>query len=390
MNLDQRLTEAMMAAADLHAPPAPDLDRLLAGGRRRQRQRDVRRVTLAAITAAVLAVATPFAVGALRHQQPVQPTAPEHQLVTDLPVGAPPAIPYCYGDGTVMASGHSIRARCDVLIHRGDATLLATPQGLDLLRDGRRTLLDGRPWTAWFPAMSRDGRYAAWLTPRPHSKGAGELLVFDLASGRQIADEPIPSAHGWVPGIDDLGRVYVELFHGGVLAYDIGSGSTVQVRGLPSRVTDGARIRFITADGFGMQTHSASRDEVVGLVTDDGRFASQRAVTQGWSVYSPDSSRFVQDTGHGLATFDASGADGPVALHLPPTGGPLWYPVWETDDSLLVEFDPNAIGSTIEGSNGDRAPAGSTYLLRCSATTGECEVALEPGWSGGMEDPVYR
>ena len=71
-------------------------------------------------------------------------------------------------------------------------------------------------------------------------------------------------------------------------------------------------------------------------------------------------------------------------------GNALWHPVWESDDAVLFQFDPESPAGPVTGSNGLRAPARRTWLLRCDVDDGSCEVALAPGWAAGVAAPVYR
>ena len=57
---------------------------------------------------------------------------------------------------------------------------------------------------------------------------------------------------------------------------------------------------------------------------------------------------------------------------------------------VLFQFDPESPAGPVTGSNGLRVPARRTWLLRCDADDGSCEVALAPGWAAGLVVPVYR
>lgn len=388
MSLDERLTAALRDVADNHEPSGPDVARIVHGGRRRRRTRDVRRAVVAGAAVLAVGAATPFVLGA-GGDQPPRPAAPVHDPVTELPVGDAPAIPYCAGDRTIRGAGGPIHAPCDVMVHRGDSTLLLSRRGVEVLHDGQRQLLGRRGPSYWFPAVSRDGHYAAWVAKAPHTETGAELFVHDLHHAGGHTAVPWPTTEGWVPGIDDRGRVYFEEFGGGVSYFDIGSGATVPVGGLAARVIDGSRVRFVTADGFGLGVQANSRNAVVGVVTDGGRFSQQQVVTQGSSFYSPDGARFVHATADGLAV-GSTNSEEQVLLDLPEPGSPTWYPMWESDDSLLVQFDPDSAAATTELGYGLNVPARRTYLLRCDAGSGDCEVALEPGWGDRMTAPVYR
>jgi hypothetical protein len=284
MSLDQHLPEALRQAADEHTPPIPDLTSLVDGGRRRKRRRDVRRMAVAAACLAVVG-AVPFVADTLRTTDSTPPIGEVDRVarVTELPVGETPAIPYCAGNRTIVGAGAPIRAECDVLIHRGPSTVQLDRHGVYLLADGQRTLLDRRVWSSWFPAVSLDGRWAAWVTETPDHDAL--LLGFDLLTGEQVAEEPWPTGEGWVAGIDDLGRVYFQAYGDAgakVRAFDLRTGESFEVTGLP--VHPSPSIKFVTSDGFGMNTYdSPPRNDVgvvAGSVAADGTVPQQHTAEQ--------------------------------------------------------------------------------------------------------------
>lgn len=384
MNPDQLLAGALQDVADDYVPVGPDVRAITAGGRRRRRARNVRRgVVVAAVVAAVVAVpllADPFG---SRATGPVD--NPTIERVTDLPVGDPPEIPYCPGDGTLRGAGDPVDVECDVMIHRGDSTLVLDRDGVSVLEDGRLTLLDSRAWSSWYPALSLDGRWAAWVTKTPDSPHKALLLGFDLRNGTSV-EVPWIRAAGWVAGIDDLGRVYFEDYRTtDITVHDLSTGETTVVAGVPDHVSP--RIKFVDADGFAIATNHEGI--VAGVVTADGSFTQQRRVDRGWSTYSPDRAHVVHEPDFHLAVEPASSGGPVVPLQLPQRGAPVWFPVWESPDAVLVQFDPEGMGS-LTASGGLDSPAERTWLLRCQVDDGSCEVALEPGWGDRMTGPVYR
>ena len=66
--------------------------------------------------------------------------------------------------------------------------------------------------------------------------------------------------------------------------------------------------------------------------------------------------------------------------------------MWEDESHVLVQYDPMTPddGELVSDTNGLDVPASTTWLLRCSADSGRCEVALDPGWGDGVAGPVYR
>ncbi len=385
MSLDQSLAETLRRAAEEHDASVPDVSSIVEGGRRRKRRRDVRRLSIVAASVAV-AVAIPFAVRPFTTDS----TAPTGQTdrverVTELPVGAKPAIPYCPGNGTIVGAGAPIKAACDVLIHRGGRTLFLDRHGANVLEHGQRTLLDPRGWSDWMPALSHDGRWVAWVT----RAGPGEalLLGFDLETGEQVAEEPWPTPEGFVQGIDDLGRVYFQDYaREEMLVHDLRTGDTFKVTGLPEHA---GRSKYVTDDGFGIYVDGVG--VVRGSVTADGRFTEQHVVDYEWGTYfSPDRSLVSYERDGQLVVGASSGDGAVVPLQLPSQGQPVWFPVWEGPETVLVQFDPWSTITPDLLSNGVEAPAGRTWLLRCLVTDGACEAALEPGWGDDANWPVHR
>jgi len=387
MSIDQNLPEALRRTADEHFAPFPDLSSIVAGGRRRKRRRDVRRLSFAAACLAVVA-AVPLVVRPFATDSPA-PTGEVDRVarVTDLPEGATPAIPYCPGDRTIRGAGDPVDAECDVLIHRGETTLFINRHGVNQLADGQLTLLDSRDWSSWFPALSLDGRWAAWVTPTPHGVDDGLLLTFDLRTGART-EVPWETADGWVAGIDDLGRVYFEAYESGrIKVFDPRSGTSYAVTGIPDHSPPS--IKFVTADGLGIL--NGDGEVVAGTVEVPGRFTQQHSVEQAWGTsFSPDRSHQVYEHDGRLVVGQTSGDRAAVPLQLPSHGEPVWFPVWETAESVLVQFDPLAEPINFVHSNGLDSPARRTWLLRCRVSDGSCEVALPAGWGDRMSGPVYR
>lgn len=385
MSLERALVDALDQAAARHHPEPPDLLAVREGGRRRARRRTMVRVGVGvAATLAVLGVLTPVLLG--RDSSPTP--APASPSLAELPLGAPPAVPYC-GDGRTIRDGDAeVRARCDVLVTRGGETLyLGGIRGVQQVVDGRLVLLDRSGAEYWFPAVSLDGHWAAWLT----AAGPGaRLVVADLERSTVVRRVPWPSANGWVPGIDDLGRVYtVDFDTTDVVAYDIRTDEVLPVTGTPEHASPG--IRFVTGDGFGIRPGNPVGPVVVGSVTADGRFVRSHETSWDMVHHSPDRSRVVRESSQGFVVSPTAGTAEDVLLRLPERGSAVWIPVWETEDTVLVQFDPyTEDAEPTSTSNGLDVPASRTTLLRCSADDGDCEIALPAGWGGEMTYPVYR
>lgn len=390
MSMDQQLIRALHEEAGRHDMPDPDLAAILSGGRRRRRVTVVRRSALGLVAAAaVLAVMVSGRdLMTSRTLQPVDRIAPER--VQDLPVGTLPAIPYCSGRDTIQGAGAPLRLTCNLLLHRGSATLHMTVGAIRLLQDGRAELLDRRLPSYYFPAISRDGRYAAWVTAQPSAPNDAVLLVFDLTNRTRVAEVDFPTAEGRTVGIDDLGRVYfVSLHRARVLAYDIHAQQLFEVTGVPLHGSPG--IQFVTSDGFGVfQLGTESLVSTVGTVTTDGQFTRPHSVPIGTGEFSPDGAHFVMAEDQGFVVTTSDGGNR-VRLMLPKEGEGIATPVWETDSTVLVVFDPAyAIPMRFDPQEGMKSPASRTYLVRCTIATGDCETALTPQFVGTLMGPTIR
>ena len=392
MSMDQQLTRALHDEVERHDVPGPDLAAILAGGRRRQRVNVVRRCALGLVAAATVLAITVSGRDLMtsRTLQPVGPDRIAPESVKDLPVGALPAIPYCSGRDTIRGAGAPIRLACGVLVHRGNGTVQLSVDGIPQLQDGRAVLLDRRlPW-GYFPAVSRDGRYAAWVAVEQSAPGRGVLLVYDLTNRTRVAEVDFPTAEGRTVGIDDLGRVYFVSSHRArVWAYDIHAQRSFEVTGVPLHGSPG--IQFVTSDGFGVfQLGTDSLVSTVGVVTTDGQFTRPHSVPISRGEFSPDGTHFVMAENQGFVVTTPDGGNR-VPLRLPKQGEGIATPVWETDSTVLVVFDPAyAIPMRFDPEEGMKSPASRTYLVRCSIATGDCETALTPQFVGTMMGPTIR
>jgi len=391
MSMDQQLTRALREEVERHDVPEPDLGSIVAGGRRRQRATVVRRIAVGLVAGVAVLAATLAGSDLLtsRSLEPVGPHRGTPETVQDLPVGALPAIPYCSGNDTILGAGAPIKLACGPLVHHGNGTVRAGVDGIYVLQDGRATLLDRRlPW-AWFPALSRDGRYAAWVAVGPSAPDDAVLLVYDLTNRTRVAEVDFPTPEVGTAGIDDLGRVYFESFHDRrVWAYDIHAQRSFEVTGLPLHASPS--IAFVTSDGFGtVQLGIDSLFSTVGVVTTDGRFISQHSVPISTGAFSPDGTHFAMADNQGFVITTPDGGSR-VRLKLPKDGEGISAPVWETDSTVLVVFDPEySIPLRFDPDSGTKTPARRTFLVRCSTDTGDCETALTPQDLGELMGSTY-
>jgi hypothetical protein len=392
MNLDQDLRSTLATALERCSVPDPDLARLLERGETGRRRHARRRRLTAAIAIATAAACAVGLTLVTDHRKPNQDPIhrPESPVtVQDLPVGAAPSIPYCSRGKQILGAGRPITSGCMTLVHRGSGTVGVTKHGVFWVGHGQRGLLDRRIPDLWFPVLSQDGRDAAWVVAHGSQRS---LLVYDVGSHVKLADVPLPTSAAWVPGIDNLHRVYVQDFmeHGRVWMYDTASDRLIGIRDLPP-VVPGASyaVNYATADGLAIAKRSFWENGITsvsieGTVTSDGHFVASGTVPVGWSIWSPDRSQLVQETAKGFWAQRTGQLDTMVPLRVPKVGRATSTPVWESKDSLLVSFDPSlsSPGPTTTDTTLLHVPSDDLWILRCSAQTGSCEVALPPGNAG--------
>ena len=193
---------------------------------------------------------------------------------------ARPPIPYCPGNRTLRGAGTGGRG-----VRRHHPSRRLRPCSRATASAARRRsapLLDSRDWSSWYPALSNDGRWAAWVTAPPRAQ-AGLLLAVDLA-GERVPRCPGPRARvggrdrrpgtGLLRGLRARGR------HG----YDLRTGETIRVTGLPTTPgprsgSSRRRLRHSPLDPR-VDSSSVSRGSsaVSRQVTADGRFTQQHEV----------------------------------------------------------------------------------------------------------------
>lgn len=397
MTLESRLRDTFDHEAARVQVPLPPVDEILAGGTARVRRR--RAGTVATVVAAVLIVVAGSLAVASTMGPEVAPAVPAGAAETaaDLPVGDPPALPHCVaGRGTVL-DGRTVWRGCGVMVSRGGTTVVLTDRGTELVTEQGLVFL-ARDNGGWFPAVSRDGDLVAFLVGGVDKR----LAVFDVqdpSAVRRLADEPLDLVNAWVPGIDDQHRAYVWSFdEEAAWVYDVGEGRLRQVTGLPEAVK-GPGPRYVTADGFAVatsfftETGNETDVSVEGDVDHSGAFERGLHRPIGWSQWSPDGLRLVQETRDGwwVQPGDASSK---VRLQLPIEGRAIALPVWESDHHVLVPFDPQGDASVPAGNdpqNGSLVDTRDQYLLRCAARDGRCEVAMRPDTGpAGVTGPLYR
>lgn len=392
MSLDAQLRATFRREAESRQESQLDVFAVMDGGLRRRRRAAHRRTAGAAVLSLVVAAA-----GVASMWSGPRTTIPADDgsvpaQVSDLPVGPPPRVPHCSDGTTIVGAGAPIASTCMPMTSYAGSTIGWDDEAVYRVADGRLDPLSTRVQSSWFPALSHDGRFVAWVTASPEPA----LLVYDVQTSRRLADVPMPTASGWTAGIDAMGRVYFLAYQAGapIWMYDIATRRLIQVRGAPDHGSPG--IRFVSFDGFGLDRGRFGEDRVTGRsewgsVDGHGRFTSRGEVAVGWSSWSPDFSHLVQETAQGFWVQPTDDLDRHVTLRLPEQGLPTANPTWETVETLLVTFHPRATwDAMLDDETQGAFSTDETYVLRCSASTGDCEVALEPGYGGDMIAPMYR
>ena len=393
MSLDQELRAVLADRADRCRAPIPDLAALWAGGLRlRRRRRVVGAVTMCIVLGTIAAgvavglaqrdtrgALDPVDRPALRWAESTHvpwcvtdPDDPDQELIVG--AGAPVrAKPWCRWSGP----GQDFH-----LWYHGGSTVLTTPRdGVYRVADGRLTPMSTEGGGK--PAISHDGRYAAWQTPYGWHCGAVSMLeVYDVTRTEEVATTRIPGIScSQVQGIDDRGRVYVtvgeaKLGNFAIQMYDTKSDSWTKVVGLPAGA-DNVSITYVTADGFAVETSRQVFDgnplpmaSGEGVVQADGHFVGKREVPVGRGLWSPDRSRVLVQRPEGMVVQPADDLTTQLGLNLPidefratPTHLPMVNLLWESSSSVLV--------------NADGPQGGPAY--RCDVDTGDCTVVDHPG-----------
>ncbi|WP_166133411.1 SMP-30/gluconolactonase/LRE family protein [Nocardioides ochotonae] len=393
MSLEEQLRAALRTEAQSRETPEVDVSAVMDGGVRRRRH-DVHRRAAGAAALSLVVAAAGVASLSMRSSTTIPATDDDVPAeVSELPMGSPPQVPHCSDDGTrIVGAGAPIASACMTMTSHAGTTIGWDGDAVYRVADGRLDPLSTRAQSSWAPALSHDGRFAAWVTDSPEPA----LLVYDVQTSRRLADVPMRTSSGWTAGIDALGRVYFLEYQprAPIWMYDIATRRLARVREAPEHGSPG--IRFVSFDGFGLERAPFNEDQVTGRsawgsVDVQGRYQSRGEIAVGWSSWSPDFSHLVQETAEGFWVQAADDLDRHVTLKLPEVGLPTTNPTWETATTLLVTFYPRATwDSMLDDLSQGAISADETYLLRCFTTTGDCEVALEPGYGGEMTAPMYR
>jgi hypothetical protein len=304
-------------------------------------------------------------------------TDPDNPLTQEVIVGAgAPINAWCiYGRGAGWSP-----ARSNYLLHHAGSTILSTGGGFVYrVADGRLTdLADG-----FRPSFSHDGRYLL-LQSGDQCGGVIRFSVYEIATGAQIATTvaEVGNHCAGPNGIDDLGRVYVTVFHevsddelrlDEIRMWDTRSNQWTRVGGVPLG-TFFEGITYVTADGFAVPSDVLDVDgnrfalaSVEGVIDARGRFVRQRDVPVGdRAEWSPDRSLVIENRSEGVVVLPAADMSRPIKLDLPAekftwTNDPNFTTFqWVSPTSVLVQNEAN-------------------LAYRCDVESATCDALHIPG-----------
>lgn len=380
-DFDEDLRQALHRHAAT-TPRRPDLARAAIGRARTIQRR--RRVTGVVAAAALIALAVPLGIqaGDLASRSSEQPEiadtpgpddeAPAEQVeveldLGDLPVGSAPAVPYLDGttlvfDGEELDVGETPNSFNAALGSDGIVYYVSRVQGRpsELQRfsptEGALSSLgtvESGPWA------SADGRYVLW---GQRAAGSREVVALDTETGQEYA-LPVDAGPGRVPlGVAD-GTAYlwsgeqVETWRFGEEsasidpavqdAFVFSPAGTLRSDDTPGEGETG-RCSTVVDQSTGEQLWDTCEHTVGGFTSDD-RYA--------WG-YSSD--RVSISRGYNVVLHAASGDE--VLRIEPGRRGDIFGNRLETDDTLLVLY----------------SQGGQVAVVRCTISTGACELATEP------------
>ena len=382
-DLHQRVRDDLhRVASDLDVPP-PHLDTLVAAGRRRLRHR--RLALVATLAAAVVAIIGGIGVGTsmftssapvepLRQGQtprPVPPT-PQHNA---LRVGAAPEVPYWHA-GTLYTPQGTVRTAASDVYAAGDTVLV----GQRHAPDGTYTwwqVTHGTTHRAPIPAsvvspyLSSDGRLVVWEEVHP---SVTRVVAWDPATGRVLAWKDVQVQQGccggpalMLFGVDNAGQAFYGTGRA-LVVWDTRTNTAYTVTGLG----DLPPQPDVTATGIVLQGQGGSFNDAPGVYgTVDERGGFHRTGTVPWELgsWSPDATLMeypADDTGQFVlkatqtTEWVLDPASGKTTRIRYPRGN-AGYVGWESNDAMLIQL---------------RSGPYAHDVLRCQATTGDCEIAL--------------
>ena len=361
------LREALTQRINQVGPANPDLEELVGLGEQRLRRR---RMAAVAGTGAAVALAIALAIGGTAvirsadHQQGPIHRPPKHHNGFTLTA----ARPIVYSDdvdnfhvGTLHVGDHVVDIDQE-LPTRGGWDLAQTDAGVVYVKQSGLWFTDGgtplRIAVCGGKPSGSSGPWASWVDC------GGDLVVFDTASGREVARKPLPSCldEGWHCEVDDVvgEHVYFNRFGG--------------ASGLRER-----QYRFDVSTGRVV----AATDRMY----DDDLSATSRALVLGDSLRTATGTPEVEFVADGLRlvptlagptkAFDAA-TGRPVHLRLPRGTTPFLQqasPTWWEGFIVFAWLDDDTIA--IAQSYESRPVVGD--IITCHLSTGRCRLAVPAG-----------
>ena len=302
------------------------------------------------------------------------PTNAEPQeWIDDLPVGAPPLVPYAH-DGNLYVGGvrietpfpvHTIEVAGDTVMIGDRPSTFTMPTQWALVREGRVEPLPAS--TTFYPRLSTDGRIAYWQTNPTFD--TTQFVMWDAETNQELATQTV---HG---RFDGANRLHVIGVDADGIAHWVDQASSVPVMRWDVRadVVEPTDIRYDARRTLDDQSAPLG-DLWVGLedayVSPDGT----RTVFTGARADEPPGCCKARLQ---VKTVGQSGAVAPgdVTVLQLPDGIPsmrlweassdrgIWGVWWESNETVLL----------------DAIVDGHSYLVRCWATGGACELVFDLG-----------
>ena len=305
---------------------------------------------------------------------PRLPTDVELQdWIDELPVGAPPLVPYAQ-NGTLFVDGveietpfpvHTIEVAGDTLIIANQPSAFRAPTAWAVVRDGRVAPLPAPG--GWHPRLSTDGRIAFWqINPTPDTT---QFVMWDTVTNRELSTRTVTGrfdgAHRLhVIGVDSAGiahwvdegsqtpvmrwDVRADIVEATDIPYDPAKALDDQAAPLPE-VWVGFEDAYLSPDGTRTVFTGARPGESAGCCP---AHLQVRAARPSLTAASDDVTVLrLPDGIPGMRLWDAYSDRG------------TWGVWWESNEAVLV----------------DAFVAEHSHLLRCHATSGECELVFDLG-----------
>ncbi len=313
-------------------------------------------------------------VSTVESPRPELPTDAELQdWIDGLPVGAPPQVPYAQ-DGALFVDGveietpfpvGTIEVAGDTLMIGNQPSTFRVPTAWALVRDGRVESLPAPG--SWYPRLSTDGRIAFWQINPTHD--TTQFVMWDTVTNRELSTRTVAGR------FDGAHRLHVIGVDSAGIAYWVDEGSETPVMRWDVRadIVEATDIPYDPAKTLGDQA-APLPGLWVGLedayLSPDGTRTVFTGARPGESAGCCEAHLQVRP-----ARPSATAGSGDVTVLRLPDGIPgmrLWDPYsdrgtwgvwWESNETILL----------------DAVVDQHSHLVRCQATSGECELVFDLG-----------